>query len=59
MATARKKSKDLLEPILADTFGLERLFKATPLMTECQLQSGYDALKRYWRTDKNTLFFLA
>ena len=40
MATARKKSIDLLEPILADTFGLERLFKPTPLMTEWLSATG-------------------
>ena len=40
MATARKKSIELLEPILVDTFGLERLFKPTPLMAEWLSASG-------------------
>ena len=40
MATARKKSINLLEPILADTLGLERLFKPTPLMTEWLSATG-------------------
>ena len=40
MATTRKKSIELLEPILADTFGLERLFKPTVLMEEWLSASG-------------------
>ena len=40
MATARKKSIDLLEPILIDTFGLKRLFKPTTLMEEWLSASG-------------------
>ena len=40
MATARKKSIDLLEPILIDTFGLKRLFKPTALMEEWLSASG-------------------
>ena len=40
MATARKKSIDLLEPILVDTFGLERLFKPPLLMTEWLSATG-------------------
>ena len=34
MATKRVKSIELLEPILIETFGLQRLFKSTPLMNE-------------------------
>ena len=40
MATARKKSIDLLEPILVDTFGLKRLFKPTPLLDEWLAATG-------------------
>ena len=40
MATARKKSIDLLEPILVDTFGLKRLFKPTPLLKEWLAATG-------------------
>ena len=40
MATARKKSIDLLEPILVDTFGLVRLFKPTPLLNDWLAASG-------------------
>jgi hypothetical protein len=40
MAKKRIKSIELLEPILADTFGLERLFKSTPLMVEWLSATG-------------------
>jgi hypothetical protein len=40
MATKRVKSIELLEPILIETFGLQRLFKSTPLLTEWLAASG-------------------
>ena len=40
MATARKKSIDLLEPTLVDTFGLQRLFKPTALLEEWLSANG-------------------
>ena len=40
MATTRKKSIDLLEPTLVDTFGLKRLFKTTPLLEEWLSATG-------------------
>jgi hypothetical protein len=40
MATKRVKSIELLEPILIETFGLQRLFKSTPLMTDWLSASG-------------------
>ena len=40
MAKKRIKSIELLEPILADTFGLERLFKSTPLLEDWLSATG-------------------
>ena len=40
MAAKRQKSIELLEPILVETFGLERLFKLTPLMKEWLSATG-------------------
>jgi hypothetical protein len=40
MATKRVKSIELLEPILIETFGLQRLFKSTPLLNEWLSASG-------------------
>jgi hypothetical protein len=40
MATKRVKSIELLEPILIETFGLQRLFKSTLLMDEWLSASG-------------------
>jgi hypothetical protein len=40
MATKRVKSIELLEPILIETFGLQRLFKSTPLLDEWLSASG-------------------
>lgn len=40
MSVKRKKSIELLEPILADTFGLERVFKPTALLDEWLSATG-------------------
>lgn len=40
MAAKRVKSIELLEPILIETFGLQRLFKSTPLLDEWLSATG-------------------
>ena len=40
MAQKKQKSLELLEPVLADTFGLNRVFEPTPLLDEWLLTTG-------------------